>query len=73
MLGYGFSTVVGSWVYTAQEYPVAIAMIRHLGRIGVPVESLITHTFPLDRIGEAMETNNAMQGIKLAVLPGVLP
>ncbi|MFV0338127.1 MAG: zinc-binding dehydrogenase [Chthoniobacterales bacterium] len=62
-------TAVGSWVYTAEEYPVAIAMIRHLTRIGIPLESLVTHTFPLDRMSEAMETNIAMQGIKLAIIP----
>jgi len=62
-------TAVGSWVYTATEYPAAIAMIRHLAVIGIPVEELVTHTFPLDRIGEAMEANIAMQGIKLAIVP----
>ncbi|MFT3990312.1 MAG: zinc-binding dehydrogenase [Luteolibacter sp.] len=62
-------TAVGSWVYTAQEYPVAIAMIRHLFRIGIPIENLVTHTFPLEKINEAMETNIAMKGIKLAVIP----
>jgi len=62
-------TAVGSWVYTPQEYPLAIAMIRHLVRIGIPVESLVSHTFPLDEISRAMETNIAMEGIKLAILP----
>jgi L-iditol 2-dehydrogenase len=62
-------TAVGSWVYTAGEYPIAIAMIRHLVRIGIPVEDLVTHTFGLDDINQAMETNIAMDGIKLAVLP----
>lgn len=63
-------TAVGSWVYTPQEYPVAIAMIRHLVRIGVPIENLVTHVFPLSRLTEAMETNIALEGIKLAVVPG---
>jgi len=62
-------TAVGSWVYTPQEYPAAIAMIRHLVRIGVPIENLVTHTFPLARLSDAMETNIAMEGIKLAVVP----
>lgn len=62
-------TAVGSWVYTAQEYPIAIAMIRHLIRIGIPIESLVTHTFPLEDINRAMETNIAMEGIKIAVVP----
>jgi L-iditol 2-dehydrogenase len=63
-------TAVGSWVYTAQEYPVAIAMIRHLIKIGLPIEDLVSHTFPLSQIQEAMEANLAMKGIKIAVLPG---
>lgn len=62
-------TAVGSWVYTPRDYPVAIAMIRHLARIGIPVENLVTHTFPLEKISEAMEANIAMEGLKLAVLP----
>jgi L-iditol 2-dehydrogenase len=62
-------TLVGSWVYTAQEYPVAIAMLRHLKTIGVPVEDLVTHEFPLDRITDAFEANIALEGIKIAVIP----
>jgi len=62
-------TAVGSWVYTAQEYPIAIAMIRHMAKIGLPVEELVTHTFPLSEINRAMEANIAMEGIKLAVVP----
>jgi L-iditol 2-dehydrogenase len=62
-------TAVGSWVYTPEEYPIAIAMIRHLSRIGLPIEELVTHVFKLSDINEAMETNIAMKGIKLAVVP----
>ncbi len=62
-------TAVGSWVYTAREYPVAIAMIRHLQAIGVPLEELVTHTFPLSRIDEAFRANIALEGIKIAVRP----
>lgn len=62
-------TAVGSWVYTAQEYPVAIAMIRQLARIGIPAEELVTHTYPLDSITAAMEANIAMEGIKIAIVP----
>jgi len=60
-------TAVGSWVYTAQEYPIAIAMIRHLIRIGLPVEDLVTHAFPLADINNAMHANMALEGIKIAV------
>lgn len=62
-------TAVGSWVYTAQEYPIAIAMIRHLRAIGIPLEELVTHTFPLSRIDDAFRANIAMEGIKIAVRP----
>lgn len=62
-------TAVGSWVYTPEEYPMAIAMIRHLVRIGIPVEELVTHVFRLADINQAMETNIAMEGLKLAVVP----
>ena len=62
-------TLVGSWVYTAQEYPIAIAMIRHMKSIGLPVEDLVTHTFPLEKINEAMAANIALEGIKIAITP----
>lgn len=62
-------TLVGSWVYTAQEYPIAIAMIRHMKTIGLPIEDLVTHTFPLEKINEAMQANIALEGIKIAVIP----
>ncbi len=61
-------TAVGSWVYTAEEYPPTIAMIRQMQRIGLPIEDLVTHTFKLDEITRAMETNIAMEGIKVAVV-----
>jgi L-iditol 2-dehydrogenase len=62
-------TLVGSWVYTAQEYPLAIAMIRHLVRIGIPIETLVSHVFKLEEITQAMEANIALKGIKIAVVP----
>lgn len=62
-------TAVGSWVYTAQEYPIAIAMIRHLQSIRLPLEALVTHQFPLSRINDAFQANLALEGIKIAVRP----
>ena len=62
-------TAVGSWVYTPQDYSVTIGMIRHMAKMGLPVEDLVTHTFPLAEINRAMETNIAMEGIKLAIVP----
>lgn len=62
-------TLVGSWAYTAQDYPDTIATVKHLGQIGVPLEELVTHTFPLAEINEAMKTNIEMRGIKIAIIP----
>ncbi len=32
------------------------------------MEKLITHTFPLDQINEALATNLAMSGLKIAIV-----
>lgn len=42
-------TALGSWFYQAREYPRMVALYRQ----GLPVESLITHRFPLAAGGEA--------------------
>ena len=36
--------------------------------MNIPIEELITHTFPLERMNEAMETNVAQAGIKIAYI-----
>lgn len=59
-------TLVGSWTYGPHEYPLVIAFLRQAKEIGLPVEDLITHRFPLDQLNEAMETNVAQKGIKIA-------
>ena len=61
---------MGSWVYTVDEYPVAYNFLRRAQGIGLPVESLITHRFPLERIEEAFDINIRQQGLKVVVLPG---
>ena len=58
--------LVGSWTYGAHEYPVTMAFLRRAKGMGVPLEELITHRFPLDKMNEAMETNLSQQGIKIA-------
>ena len=63
-------TLVGSWVYTVDEYPIAYNFLRRAQGIGLPVESLITHRFPLERIQEAFDVNIRQQGLKVAILPG---
>ena len=61
-------TAVGSWVYTAEEYPVTFDFLKRAQAIGLPINKLLTHKFPLERIDEALETNLKMLGIKVAVV-----
>ncbi len=63
-------TVTGSWVYNSFEYPNAYHFLQRAERIGLPVKSLITHRFPLDRIEEAFLTNIRQEGVKVAVMVG---
>lgn len=60
--------LVGSWVYTPQDYPTTFAFLKRAKEIGLPVEDLVTHHFKLEDIGEALETNVSMKGIKVAVV-----
>ncbi len=60
---------VGSWVYTVDEYPIAYNFRRRAQGIGLPVESLITHRYPLAQIEEAFDINIRQQGLKVAILP----
>lgn len=62
-------TVTGSWAYNSWEYPNAYHFLQRAERIGIPVASLITHRFPLDRIQEAFETNLRQEGVKIVVRP----
>ena len=57
--------IVGSWDYSADDYPTCIAFLRQAREMKIPIEELITHSFPLDKLNEAMEVNVAQQGIKI--------
>ena len=59
-------TVVGSWVYGALDYPKTMAFFKRAGENKLPIEDLITHRFDLNHLNEAMETNVALKGIKIA-------
>jgi len=59
--------LVGSWAYNSWEYPNAYHFLQRAARIGIPVEKLITHRFPLDRISEAFQANIRQEGIKIVV------
>jgi len=59
--------LVGTWAYNSWEYPNAYHFLQRAARIGIPVEKLITHRFPLDQISEAFQTNLRQEGIKIVV------
>ncbi len=57
--------LVGSWDYSADDYPTTMAFLRQAREMNIPIKDLITHEFPLDKLNEAMEVNVAQQGIKI--------
>ena len=61
-------TLVGSWVYSAQEYSTAMEFLKRAKAMGIPFESLVTHKFGLDEIPAAMEMNMSMEGVKIAIV-----
>ena len=61
--------LVGSWDYSAQDYPKTIAFLKQAREMNIPIKSLITHSYPLDKLDEAMETNVSQQGIKICYVP----
>jgi Threonine dehydrogenase and related Zn-dependent dehydrogenases len=60
--------LVGSWDYGADEYPNTIAFMKRAKALGLPLEELITHRYPLDQMNEAMETNISQKGIKICYI-----
>lgn len=61
-------TTVGSWVYTLRDYATTFDFLKSAKRIGLPIDKLITHTYPLEQINEALKTNLAMTGLKIAII-----
>lgn len=61
-------TTVGSWVYTLRDYATTFDFLKRAKGIGLPLEKLITHKFPLEKINEAHQTNLNMEGLKIAVV-----
>jgi L-iditol 2-dehydrogenase len=57
--------IVGSWDYSADDYPTTMAFLRQAREMNIPIKELITHSFPLDKLNEAMEVNVSQQGIKI--------
>lgn len=61
-------TIVGSWVYTLRDYATTFDFLKRAKGIGLPMEKLITHRFPLEQINEGHKTNLAMEGLKIAII-----
>lgn len=61
-------TTVGSWVYTLRDYATTFDFLKRAKGIGLPMEKLITHAFPLEEINEALKTNLRMEGLKIAII-----
>ena len=61
-------TTVGSWVYTLRDYATTFDFLKRAKGIGLTLEKLITHKFPLEQINEALETNLKMEGLKIAII-----
>ncbi len=61
-------TMVGSWVYTLRDYATTFDFLKRAKGIGLPMDKLITHTFPLEQINEAHQTNLRMEGLKIAII-----
>jgi len=61
-------TIVGSWVYTLRDYGTTFDFLKRAKGIGLPLEKLVTHKFPLDQINEAHRTNLKMEGLKIAII-----
>ena len=61
--------LVGSWVYSANEYITTLGFLQKAKEVGIPVEKLVTHHYSLDQYVEAMEKNISLTGIKIAICP----
>lgn len=61
-------TLVGSWVYTLRDYATTFDFLKRATAIGLPIKELITHKYKLEDINEALETNLAQKGLKIAIV-----
>ncbi len=61
-------TLVGSWVYTLRDYATTFDFLKRANAIGLPIKELITHRYGLEEMNEALETNLAQKGLKIAYI-----
>jgi threonine dehydrogenase-like Zn-dependent dehydrogenase len=61
-------TVVGSWVYTLRDYATTFDFLKRAKGINLPVNKLITHKYPLEKINDGYVTNLKMEGLKVTVI-----
>ena len=61
-------TLVGSWVYTLRDYATTFDFLKRAQAIGLPLKELITHKYPVEEINEALKTNLALTGLKIAIV-----
>lgn len=59
--------VVGSWTYQSEDWIHACEFLKEADKQGWPLQDIITHTYSLEEINEAMEKNISMEGIKIVV------
>ena len=51
-----------------RDYVTTFDFLKRAKAIGLPMSELITDKFPLEQINEALQTNLAMTGLKIAVV-----
>lgn len=61
-------TIVGSWVYTPQDYLETFDFLKRAIGIGLPIKELITHKLPLENLEEGIELNIKQKGLKIAIV-----
>ena len=55
-------------MYTLRDYATTFDFLKSAKKLGLPMDKLITHTYPLEEINEALKTNLSMKGLKIAVI-----
>ena len=64
LIHYGEIEVVGAFSYHPTYHQLALDVLR---RGLIPLDKIVTHSFPLDRVGEAFETAASGAGLKVMV------